>query len=171
MKHAKTIKRLIAIFIPLCICIVAYGVFRTRESRDQAFRSDLIQIDSSLNVIEQYGKAYLDGSSSETGALIIRELSHISTAVDSIYLNQNGIPVDLRQKLYDYVDELNGTFSILEPAQKKLCIQNILEAVKSFHPLFDDINSITTHTFAKEAKIFIDTLFSFSFPGKTADGS
>lgn len=164
MKHAKTIKRLIAIFIPLCICMAAYGVFRTRESKNHAFRSDLIQIDSSLNVIEQYGKAYLDESNSETSSLIIRELSHISTAVDSIYLNQNSIPVDLRQKLYDYVDELNGTFFILEPAQKNLCIQNILEATKGFHSLFDDINSITTYTFAEKAKIFIDTLCSFSFP-------
>ena len=132
MKHRKNIKRLIAILISLCVCIITYCVFHARESANEAFRSDLIQIDSSLNLIEQYGEDYLDKSNSETSALIVRELSNISAAVDSIYLNQKCINVELRQKLYDYVDELNGTFSILEPTQKICVSKTYLRQPKVF---------------------------------------
>ena len=148
----------ISVFVIVCICVVTYHVSNVRENANKQYQSDLIQIHSSLNSIERYCQAHMDDPTSEFGLLVIRELSSISMAVDSIYLNQKCIDTELRSKLFSYVDELNGVFPTLETAQKTMCIENVLEATKSFHALFEDINTITPDAFANKIEQFINSI-------------
>lgn len=153
-------RRFIVLLLGIIILLIAYFFTVQQHSKRQDYFFELSQIDSALGLLIKYSQNCIESPNTNDFAAIVNELSNISTAVDSLYLQNAGIDVNVRHELYDIVDNMNGIVLSLDDKALIEYSNDILAASKNYHVLFDDINSVSTSDLAIATKRFVNSLSS-----------
>lgn len=165
LKNLKIKKSRRYIILILCIIAIVLSVLYFTEQRrikNQNYLFELSQIDSALGLLIKYSQNYIESPNTNDFAFIVNELSNISTAVDSLYLQNIGIDVNVRHELYKFVDNLNGTFLTLDDDTLITYSSNILAASKDFYILFDEDSSVDKSTLTTAISNFVNALPSIA---------
>lgn len=144
-----------------CIIAIIFSIFyfaAQQRAKERKYLFELSQIDSALGLLIKYGQNCIDSPNTNDFALIVNELSNISTAVDSLYLQNIGIDVTVRHELYEFIDNLNGTFLTFDDNTLVTYSSSILAASKDFHVLFDENSSVEKPVLTTATSNFVSEL-------------